>query len=210
MAGWSLRNTVEGRTFWTAHKSQTVPLGKGVGERRHAQSAGPRVQCGGSRLRVERRLGERRLLGDRGSVNGATSMARTSSVKRRNTGPGIAPRLEVPQLLAGQTLALRGGEMHGAGRGGSWRALQDSNLWPSAPEAENPTRNTRFYNALRRLLTFGANFLHRLPPASSLPTVRPQPRGAPQDGPSPSASPPAHTQEYSVPSSACQSGRGHP
>ena len=118
MAGWSLRNTVEGRMFWTAHKSQTVPLGKGVGERRHAQSAGPRVQCGGSRLRVERRLGERWLLGDRGSVNGATSMARTSSVKRRNTGPGIAPRLEVPQLLAEQTLALRGGEMHGAGPGG--------------------------------------------------------------------------------------------
>ena len=36
-----------------------------------------------------------------------------------------------------------------------------SDLAGSAPEAENPTRNPRVYNALQRLLTFGANFLHR-------------------------------------------------
>ena len=39
-----------------------------------------------------------------------------------------------------------------------WRARQDSNLWPSAPEAEGMTRNTCDINQLRRVLTFPGNF----------------------------------------------------
>ena len=36
-----------------------------------------------------------------------------------------------------------------AGKGG-WRARQDSNLWPSAPEAESKTRNIPPMNYLRK------------------------------------------------------------